>query len=163
MNNALESAILDKKEFNNSVISLRLMEENDIKDVVQLDEHLFSLSWSQESFTKEFENPISTVYVTTHKNKIMGYGVIWTFVDELEIVKIAIAPDYRQLGIASWMLKHIFKQAQSQNMLRAFIEVRVSNKSAIQLYKKFRFTNDRIRKDYYSSPKEDALLMTANL
>jgi ribosomal-protein-alanine N-acetyltransferase len=48
---------------------------------------------------------------------------------------------------------------QNMGAVHVILEVRPSNVSARELYEKFGFTLLGIRKEYYQSPPEDALVM----
>ena len=66
------------------------------------------------------------------------------------------------MGVARRLLEHIFLQAGEGDAKKACLEVRAGNVSAIDLYRKFGFTDDCIRRAYYSNG-EDALLMSCSL
>lgn len=154
------SDILATKIFNNTRLELRLLRRDELAEIVQLDKELFSPPWPKDSFEKELANPISTTYVVAADN-IIAYAVIWYIADEMQIAKIAVVPAFQQLGIASWMMESIFSEARVRGITHAFIEVRQSNRGAIELYRKFGFAESGVRRDYYESPKENALLMAA--
>ena len=94
---------------------------------------------------------------------MIGFAVIWLIGAEMQITKIAVAPSFQKLGVASWTMSLIFDQARLLDVTEAFVEVRSSNESAIHLYKKFGFIVQGQRKHYYRAPQEDALLMTATI
>lgn len=151
--------VLAKKDFNDVTLTIQSLRNDHLKDVAQLDKILFGSSWSLDSFRKEIQNKVSTNFVICNDTIIIGYAITWMIVDELQINKIAVIHDYRNLGVASWMLDFILQQAQLKKLSTAFIEVRRSNESAIHLYQKFGFKEFGVRPKYYDSPKEDALLM----
>ena len=62
------------------------------------------------------------------------------------------------------LLKYVIKQSKAMKIKRVFLEVRISNLTAIQFYEKFGFIKDAIRDKYYpGDPKEDALLMSLQI
>jgi ribosomal-protein-alanine N-acetyltransferase len=67
------------------------------------------------------------------------------------------------MGIAARMLELILQHARRNGATDAFIEVRLSNKAAIGLYKKLGFAACGVRPRYYDSPKEDAILMKTRI
>jgi ribosomal-protein-alanine N-acetyltransferase len=75
--------------------------------------------------------------------------------DEAEILTLAVAPECRRRGVASEML-HTFLASVTG---RVFLEVRQSNVAAQQLYRKLGFVTAGVRRDYYESPREEAVLM----
>ncbi len=144
---------------NSRTLTIRTLNEDHLAKVANLDESLFTSSWSIDSFRKDLLNKVSANYVICDGDQIIGYAITWKIVDELQINKIAVIPDYRNRGIASWMLDFILHEAEKCEQTSAFIEVRQSNASAIHLYKKFGFEEIGIRRNDYDAPKEDALLM----
>ncbi len=73
---------------------------------------------------------------------------------EIEILNLAVAPDFRRLGIASLLLEGLLANSAS-----FFLEVRESNAAAQALYRKFGFVVIGRRPDYYENPMESALVM----
>ena len=72
--------------------------------------------------------------------------------DEIEILNLAVAPRHRRRGIASRLIREL-------GASQVFLEVRVSNSAAREFYRKAGFTEAGIRKHYYDSPLEDAIVM----
>jgi ribosomal-protein-alanine acetyltransferase len=95
-------------------------------------------------------------YIAHYDGRPAGF-IVWrhTSADETEIMNIAVKPELRRLGIASRLLD----RARQQCPGALFLEVRVSNHAAIALYRKHGFREAGIRKEYYSTPPEDAIVM----
>jgi ribosomal-protein-alanine acetyltransferase len=74
---------------------------------------------------------------------------------ETEILNIAVAPDQRRNGLGARLLSNFL----SANTGACFLEVRVSNTAARQLYQRFGFVEAGIRRRYYEHPAEDAIVM----
>jgi ribosomal-protein-alanine acetyltransferase len=75
--------------------------------------------------------------------------------DEGEILNLAIHPDFRRRGIARSLLQRVLEQVAGS----CFLEVRVSNRSAIDFYEAAGFRPVGVRRGYYSDPQEDAVVM----
>jgi len=83
---------------------------------------------------------------------------------ELHIIRIAVAPDYRSRGVATWLLEQSLKLAQQKKEFNSvYIEVRPSNNAAIALYRKLGFYVIGTRPNYYPESNEDALVMKKRL
>lgn len=93
------------------------------------------------------------------KSKIIGFFIFYTVLDEMHILDIAVAKDVQSNGIGTLMLDHVLKKYISLGVKYFYLEARVSNTAAINLYKKFGFKIFMLRKDYYDDNKEDALCM----
>ncbi len=117
--------------------------------------------WSLDSIRDvlKYENNIYYVAKDVEYNKVVGYAGIMIIADESELLNIAVVEAYRKCGIAQRLLDLLFEQAKKHGAYRILLEVRRSNISAIQLYQKNSFSDLGVRKNYYSNPKEDALLM----
>ncbi|MBN1559183.1 ribosomal protein S18-alanine N-acetyltransferase [candidate division KSB1 bacterium] len=161
MEAAVASAV--RKQFGRHMVALRRMSDDEIADVATLEQQLFDPPWSADSFRAELHNTVSTTVVLQSDGRIIGYAVVWLIGDEMEIIKIAVAPPFRNQGIASWTLELMLERARRHHVSHVFIHVRRSNASAIHLYEKYGFTTQGKRLDYYAAPREDALLMVAKI
>jgi len=74
--------------------------------------------------------------------------------DEREILNLAVAMEYRRLGVASALIEHDRKRGGT-----VFLEVRESNAAAIDLYKSTGFVEISKRRGYYDNPPESAIVM----
>jgi len=94
----------------------------------------------------------SFIYTYIIDNKVCGYLMVLDSIDVYEILAIATIEEYRNKGIAQKLLDKI----KTKNI---FLEVRESNQVAINFYKKNNFKEISIRKNYYSEPTENAIIM----
>lgn len=90
--------------------------------------------------------------------KIVGYVISWMIGETMEIHKIAVKRDYWRRGIASRMMDALLETAARGNITGIFLEVRKSNTAALRLYEKYKFKQIAERKDYFSNPREEALV-----
>lgn len=131
-----------------------------IDDVVAIDTLSFAVPWSRESFVREVEINNSARYVAAKKDGlIVGYGGVWIIVDEGHITNIATHPEYRGTGIASKIMEALIEICKLEGVLSMTLEVRRSNTPAKNLYAKYGFIEEGVRKNYYSDNKEDAIIM----
>ena len=146
-------------------ITYNLMTENDIKGVFDISNSCFSVPWSMESIESEINNPLAKYIVAKDEstNLVIGFVGIWIVVGEGSITNIAVHPYYRKQGIGAKLLESLINLCNDLNCSLINLEVRASNYPAQNLYKKFGFIVDGLRKGYYSDNKEDAVLMTKSL
>lgn len=131
-----------------------------ISQVMQIERESFSDPWSMASFVSEItENTYAIYYVAIYQKKIAGYIGGWIITDELHITNLAIASEFRRLGIANKLIDCIIAYAKKEGATRSTLEVRASNQSAINLYKKSGFTSVGYRPNYYTNNNEDAMIM----
>ena len=119
--------------------------------------------WSEGLFQDTLEHPCTTVLLAEGEDgAVLGYAVLSAVLDEGNLDNIAVAPHCRRQGVADGLLSALVGLGRT-NLSVLFLEVRVSNSPAIALYEKHGFVPVGRRKDYYDTPKEDALLMTLTL
>lgn len=78
---------------------------------------------------------------------------------ECELQNIAVSPAFRRKGIATSLLCALIRQCEKTNCARIMLEVREGNAAARALYRAFDFFEVGVRKNYYTNPKENAVLM----
>ncbi len=143
---------------------LRPMRRRDLAQVHALEEIIFPTPWSLNSYEFELErNPASEQWVieaqAAGEAKIAAYAVCWLLGDELHIANLAVAPEFRRLGLGRRLLEHMLRRAAADGLRSATLEVRVGNQAAQALYTSFGFQEVARRRGYYRDNHEDALLM----
>ena len=93
-------------------------------------------------------------------NLLRGYADMKIIIDEGYIGNVLVKEEYRRMGIADEMIDFLIKTGSEKNLEFITLEVRTGNVPAINLYKKHGFEIQGILKNHYSSPKEDAYIMT---
>lgn len=140
-------------------VMLSLMNKEDLTDVLEISTLSLKESWSLDSFSKELANPLAKYIVAKSNNKIIGFAGVWVIVDEGHITNIAVHPDYREKGVGSTLVNSLIENCKKWGCKALTLEVRASNTPAHNLYKKFGFVDEGLRKQYYSDNNEDAIIM----
>jgi ribosomal-protein-alanine N-acetyltransferase len=135
----------------------------DLPSVLEIERMSFTTPWSEISFFNELKNPRSIVRAARKAGRIIGYVCANRVLDEGHILDLAVHPEFRRLGIASALVSRVIEDLRSECCRFIFLEVRASNGSAAELYRKFGFEETGIRKNYYISPEEDGLMMVLRL
>lgn len=94
---------------------------------------------------------------------VLGFCIVRSAADEAELYQIAVREDMRRRGVADSLMRWVIRFCQENLIGSIYLEVRRSNEPAIRLYKKHGFKNAGRRKNYYSSPVEDAVVMSLAL
>jgi len=136
------------------------MQEQHLDAVLDIEENSFSHPWSRVSFEDELKKENSYVFVALEDEKVIGYCVMNVVLDEGNLLDIAVDKNHRRSGVAKELFYKLFEVASEQKLSFITLEVRVSNEGAIKLYDALGFTQVAVRKNYYSKPSEDAVLMT---
>ena len=124
-----------------------------IEQIFNLEKEIFKNSaFTKESTENLIKEDNSFIYTYLIDEKVCGYLMVLDSIDVYEILAIATIEEYRNKGIAQELLDKI----KTKDI---FLEVRESNKVAINFYKKNNFKEISIRKNYYSEPTENAIIM----
>ena len=141
-------------------LTIRKMTLEDVPSVIDLDQKSFSLPWPERSFRFELSaNPASRCWVAELDGKIVGMIVVWLIIDEAHVATIATHPDFRRRGIGTKLLSHTLRLMMEEGARSSFLEVRESNFSAQEMYRKFGYEASGRRPRYYKDNNEDAILM----
>ncbi|HWT26496.1 MAG TPA: ribosomal protein S18-alanine N-acetyltransferase [Mobilitalea sp.] len=138
---------------------IRDMAEADLDEICAIEQETFSDPWSREDFWKSFQDTGNNYLVVEDQGEIVGYCGYWGIAGEGDIYNVAVKKEYRQKHIGYFMLSKLIEQAQARDITSLTLEVRKSNVAAIGLYEKLGFVSAGIRKDFYTKPKEDAVIM----
>lgn len=106
-----------------------------------------------------FDTQASFIVAESEDGGLLGYAGLHVVLDEGYIDNIAVDPNARRHGVADELLD-VFCRFGAANLAFLTLEVRASNEPAIALYRKHGFEEAGRRKDYYTKPKEDAVIMT---
>jgi [ribosomal protein S18]-alanine N-acetyltransferase len=137
------------------------LQESDLDDVLAIESASFSNPWTREMFLHELANAgVSYGYVLRGpEGRAAAFCTIWVVVDEVHINNLAVDPAWRGHGLGQALLEFILRLWSDLGAERATLEVRRSNLAAISLYAKLGFNVAGIRRDYYTEPVEDALIL----
>ena len=136
------------------------MAQSHIKEVAEIEKECFSDPWSEEGLSSELNNDTAYFYVCEKQGQVAGYVGTHIVLDECYIANVAVKPTFRRMGFAEKLLDFAEKNAREKNCSFISLEVRVSNIPAINLYKKRGYISQGERKNFYSHPTENALIMT---
>lgn len=140
-------------------VTLRPLEERDLDAVLAVEAASFVQPWSRRLFVGELAQPSRRYVVADDAGILCGYGGIMLVGEEATVVTMAVAPAYREQGVASLLLMELVEMARRQDVRHLTLEVRESNQPALELYRKFGFEPAGLRKGYYTT--EDAVVMWA--
>ena len=135
----------------------RRMLEKDIYRVHEIEQSLFRDPWPLKHFVNDIQNyELAYPFVLEIENEIVGYSICWYYVQEIHIGNIAVAKAHQGKGYGRFILESIIDMFAGYKC--AYLEVRETNKTAINLYQKFNF-NILYRRQHYYTNGEDALVM----
>ncbi len=146
-----------------SAITIRRMAEKDLEKVSAIEQEIFSDPWSFNAFKTDLNNDMACPLVAEFEDSVIAYTNLYIVAGEVQIGNFAVAPGYRQRGVAKKMISKIIKIAGDHRCNSIFLEVRESNRPAQALYESFGFKHSGRRKNYYANPRESAVLMVKDI
>ena len=135
--------------------------EQDLAGVLEVENESFTNPWTREMYSWELQNrSVCHIFVVrTPECEVAGFCAFWLVFDEIHINNVAMRPKFRGRGIGTALLLHVLTQARNLGARRATLEVRASNEGARRLYDRLGFYVAGTRRNYYSNPVEDALVL----
>ena len=138
-------------------VRFRKMKPADVDQVYKLETDLFEDPWPRASFLMDLKRTHTAhAYVLAQEDIVIAYSVCWYFARELHIGNLAVARQHQRQGYGSMILSNVLAEFSDSRYI--YLEVRISNNPAINLYNKFGFEELYRRKSYYRNG-EDALIL----
>lgn len=143
-------------------LKIEPMNESHIEAIAQIEKECFSEPWSEDGIKSELSNETGRFFTAKIFDNVLGYIGMHIVLDECYIANVAVKESFRRRGVGDALLSFAENTAEKEGCAFISLEVRVSNLSAIALYKKHGYAVMGERKDFYKSPVENALIMTKN-
>ncbi len=141
-------------------IQYREMGMDDISSVVAIEEEVFATPWTEEVFQHELtSNNYAHYIVALHNEEVIGHCGMWIVLDECHITNVAVRQHMQGNGIGEALMRQAIALCKEKSVRLMTLEVRMTNMTAQNLYRKLGFLDGGIRKNYYADDHEDALVM----
>ena len=135
-----------------------------IFEVAELEELCFSLPWSEKSLELLLADKNAGFVVCDRTSgRVVAYGGMVVVLDEGQITNIATHPHFRRQGLGERVVRAIIDYASESGLVSISLEVRESNAAAISLYEKLGFVSVGVRKNFYTSPRENGIVMIKSI
>lgn len=141
------------------MIEIKPIDSNYVEKIAEMEKLCFSNPWSEQTLTSEMNDENARFFGAFVDGELGGYIGGRTVAEETEIFNVATKPEYRRMGLGKALIEEFVSASKKQNTNVIFLEVRTSNLSAINLYEKAGFVFCGLRKNYYTNPTENAILM----
>jgi [ribosomal protein S18]-alanine N-acetyltransferase len=142
----------------NQPLEIRRLSYADLPQVIAIERRAFTTPWSLAMFVLELSKPSGICFAALRDDRIVGYLVCSRYDTVWHVMNVAVDPRLRREGIASALLDRLFAQADAPGE-QYTLEVRPSNRGAIELYERFDFRAAGKRRGYYHDNREDAVIM----
>ncbi len=138
------------------------MQTEHTRSIAGIEQQCFGKNaWSQNSLDYQLTNDCAYFFSAVSDNgEVMGYAGSHIMIDECYVDNIAVALAFRGNGIGKALTQRLIENARQKQCAFISLEVRVSNVTAAVLYERLGFVLVGKRKNFYSHPTEDALIMT---
>lgn len=156
----MTSSIVNQPDF-----FARTMRTSDLDLVVQNEVEAYEYpAWSKRIFIDCLRSGYQC-WVLASKQKIVAHGVMSVAIGECHLLTLCVSPEYQRRGYARKLFHVLLDRASKLDARECFLEVRVSNKPAIELYRSIGFAQIGVRKNYYpqGDSREDAIVMSRSL
>ena len=140
-------------------IRISPLQEEDVSEVARIEREYYSLPWSEKAFRDALKRDYYRFLKAEVNGILAGYCGYQRSFEIADITNVTVQKEYRRQGIARRMLTELMAEGRAEGIERFTLEVRSSNEAAIALYKSLGFLQEGVRKNYYESPREDALIL----
>jgi ribosomal-protein-alanine N-acetyltransferase len=135
-----------------------------LREIVAIECASFSDPWTLRMLATHLETGRgNTFLVAIDEGAVVGYAIARTVEGEAELFNIAVAQNRRGAGLGTALLDAIIDASADLGAREMWLEVRVSNTAARALYERRGFVPQGVRKRYYESPREDAIVLRAEI
>ena len=146
------------------LIQIDTLVAQDTADLEKLEAVTNLCYWGTEHYKRFLQQPEyfgckAIAAIEPYESRMVGFFFARAVLENLELLKIGVYPDFQRRGVGAQLLNAAFVQGLRRGCLRCFLEVRKSNEAAIQFYYGHRFRIAGERTSYYSEPLEDAWVM----
>ena len=141
------------------MIRIQLLDAQDLPGVARIEQLCFPNSpWSEKSLQLLCREN-GTGIVAREDGQVVAYAGMTYAADEGSVTNIATHPDARRRGLGMAVTQALVVRAEALGLAKLYLEVRPGNTAAISLYRKAGFSLVGRRKNFYQSPREDALIL----
>ena len=145
------------------VVHMVPMRRRHLRAVLRIEAQVYPRPWSLGLFVSELALRGSRAYwVARVDGYVVGYCGLMVSVDDAHVTTLAVDPAWHRRTIGSRLLLTLAREAVARGAAGLTLEVRMGNKGAQELYRRFGFRPAGVRKNYYVETNEDALVMWAD-
>ncbi len=141
-------------------VLLAPMRRRDLRSVLRIEAQVYPRPWTLTLYLSELNLRSGRHYVVARAGgRLVGYSGLLFTADEAHVTTLAVDPDLHRQRIGTRLLLHQAHVARDHGARHLTLEVRVSNLAAQELYRRFGFRSEGVRKNYYAEVNEDGLVM----
>lgn len=119
-------------------------------------------AWSAGVIAATLAAPTARCFVAEN-GEVCAFCAWSCVLDTANLDALSVKADARRQGIGRGLLEYAIAQLRAQGVCVLQLEVRSRNDAARNLYVRMGFAPNGRRKDFYSAPADDAILMEKTL
>jgi len=136
------------------------MRRRHLRSVLKIEEQVYPRPWTSSLFLSELALRSSRAYCVARVGReVVGYAGVMISFEDAHVTTIAVDPEWHRRGIATRLMVALARESLVRGARNLTLEVRMSNKGAQEMYRRFGFGPVGVRKNYYQESNEDALVM----
>ena len=142
-------------------IAIFPMTPSDLDGVLEVEKLSFLTPWSRHSFASELMQTYTVYLVARAGEQVVAFGGMYVIWEDAHVTNVAVHPLLRGRGLGERLMHELIARANARGAKRMTLEVRASNATAQNLYRKLGFITQAgaVRKGYYTDTGEDAIVM----
>ncbi len=140
-------------------VHIRWMIRRDMPEVLQAEQSSFEFAWTEEDFLRCLRQRNCIGMVAECGEKVVGFMIYELHKAKLHILNFAVGPGCRRAGVGAQMVAKLISKLSSHRRTRITLEVRETNLTAQQFFRKQEFRAVRVLRGFYEDSGEDAFLM----
>lgn len=127
------------------------MDATHLREVREIEKEAGFTLYSESYWLSEIASLRSRAFVAerAEPREVIGYIHAWFVAGEMQITEVAVKKNWRRKGIATMLIEKMMERAREEGIKRAYLEVRVGNEAALNLYRKMGFLVLGRRENYY--------------
>jgi [ribosomal protein S18]-alanine N-acetyltransferase len=141
------------------MLTIRRMLASDLDAVLELEREVFVSPWTRAMYLHEMEKREGCYLVAHCDGVLAAYGGTLLLLDEAHVMTLAVREENRRRGLGARLLLELIAASEGMGARFFTLEVRRSNREAIELYTGFGFQIMGERKHYYLDNMENAFIM----
>ena len=142
------------------------MRAQDVEDVVRIENDAYPFPWTRGNFLDSLASRYDAWVAREADGRLAGYFLLMQAVDDVHLLNITVRPDLQGQGVGRQLLDKVASLAEEAGIGAVLLEVRPSNRHALDVYRHAGFREIGMRKNYYPAAgqgREDAIVMRLTL
>ena len=140
-------------------VHIRWMIRRDMPEILGIEEASFEFPWLEEDFFESLRQRNCIGMIGEYSDKVAGFMVYELCEDRINLLNLAVSPEYKRQGVGTQMLDKLKLKLSNQKRANIYLEVRETNLPAQLFFRENHFRAFSVAKGHYADTPEDTYLM----